>query len=139
VLSGFAIAPGKFRAAKQGPTVLAKRPKVGGALVSYQDSVAAQTNVVLFEAEPGRKVSGKCVPQTTANATKKPCTRYVKVISFVRHDVAGRNKFGFTGRVAARKLPVGEYRLQAKAYAPSGLTSAPVTANFTILPPVPSK
>lgn len=139
VLSGFAIAPRKFRAAKQGPTVLAKRPKVGGALVTYQDSEAGQTNVVLFEAEPGRKVGGKCVPQTKANAAKKPCTRYVKVTSFVRHDVAGRNKFGFTGRVAARKLPVGEYRLQAKAYAPSGLTSAPVSVNFTILPPDPSK
>jgi subtilisin-like proprotein convertase family protein len=139
VLSALTIGPRTFRAAKQGPTVLAKRPKVGGALVSYRDSQAAQTNVVLFEAEPGRKVGAKCVPQTKGNAAKKPCTRYVKVTSFVRHDVAGRNRFGFTGRVAARKLPVGEYQLQAKAYAPSGLTSAPVTATFTILPQAPSK
>jgi subtilisin-like proprotein convertase family protein len=139
VLSGFAISPGRFRAAKQGPTVLAKRPKVGGTLVNYKDSQAAQTNVVLFEVEPGRKVGGKCVPETKANAAKKPCSRYVKVISFVRHDVPGRNRFGFTGRVGARKLPVGEYQLQAKAYAPTGLTSAPVTATFTILPQAPSK
>ena len=48
-------------------------------------------------------------------------------------------EFGFTGRVAARKLPKGEYRLQAKAYAPSGLTSAPVSVDFTILPPAASK
>jgi len=41
--------------------------------------------------------------------------------------------------VGARKLPPGDYQLQAKAYLPSGLTSATVSANFTILPPAPKK
>ena len=139
VLSGLTITPSKFRAAKAGPTVLARKQKSGGALVSYQDSVAAQTNVVIFELEPGRRKGRKCLPETTANAAKKPCTRLVKLTSFVRHDVAGRNKFGFSGRVGARKLPPGDYQLQAKAYLPSGLTSATVSANFTILPPAPKK
>ena len=134
-LSAFAVAPSKFRAAKSGPMVLAKRPKAGGGLVTYQSSEAAQTNLVLFDLEEGRKVGKKCVKPTALNSTKKPCVRPVKVISFVRNDAAGRNQFGFTGRVGARKLPPGEYQLQARAYAPSGLTSAPVSATFTVLPP----
>ena len=55
------------------------------------------------------------------------------MISFVRNDVAGRNSFGFTGRVGARKLPPGEFQLQAKAYGASGLTSSPVIVQFKIL------
>lgn len=134
-LSNLTIAPSKFRAAKSGPTVLAKKPKSAGALVAYNDSVAAQTNIVLFEVEAGRKVGRRCVRETVGNATKKSCTRLVKLMSWVRQDVPGHNKFGFSGRVAARKLPPGEYQLQAKAYLPPGLTSATVRANFTILPP----
>ena len=135
VLSDLAVAPGKFRAAKAGPMVRAKRPKVGGALVSYQSSDAVQTNFVLYELEEGHRVGRKCVRPSALNSTKKPCVRRVKVISFLRNGVAGRNRFGFTGRVGARKLPPGEYQLQARAYSASGLTSAPVGATFTVLPP----
>ena len=139
VLSGLTVAPGEFAAAKSGPMVLAKRPASGGALVTYQDSEAAQTNFILTEANPGRKVGAKCVRQTKGNATKKPCTRWVKVISFVRNDVAGRNRFGFSGRVGARKLPPGEFQLQARAYAISGLSSNPVAVIFKIIPAAPAK
>jgi hypothetical protein len=138
-LSGLTFAPSRFRAAKSGPMVQAKRAASGGALVTYQDSERAQTNFILFEAEPGRKVGAKCAHPTKANATKKTCTRLVKVISFVRSDRAGRNQFGFLGRVGARKLPPGEYQLQGRAYAPSGLTSDPVVANFTVLPQARAK
>jgi hypothetical protein len=139
VLSGLAVGPARFRAAKSGPMVMAKRPAAGGALVGYQDSEAAQTNFVLTEANPGRRVGARCQLETKANATRKPCIRWVKVISFVREDVAGRNQFGFTGRVGARRLPPGEYQLQAKAYAPSGLASDPAAATFTVLPPARSQ
>jgi subtilisin-like proprotein convertase family protein len=138
VLSGLAIAPRRFRAAKSGPTVLAKQPARGGALVTYRDSQAAETNVVLRKAEPGRKVGGKCARQTKANATKKPCNRYVKVTSFLRQDAAGANRFALSGRFKAKPLAPGEYQLQVKAFAASGLTSDPVRVNFTILAPVPS-
>lgn len=137
LLSDFAISPSRFRAARAGPMLLAKRSRRGGALVSYQSSDAAQTHFVLFELEEGRRVRRKCVRATALNSTRKPCVRRVKVITFVRDDAAGRNQFGFSGRVGARKLPPGEYQLQARAYAASGLTSAPVGATFTVLPPVP--
>jgi subtilisin-like proprotein convertase family protein len=139
VLSGLTVAPGEFAAAKSGPMILAKRPASGGALVSYSDTEAAQTNFILFESNPGRKVGARCVGQTKANAAKKPCTRWVKVISFVRNDIPGRNRFGFTGRVGARKLPPGEFQLQARAYGTSGLTSNPVAVQFKILRAAPIK
>jgi hypothetical protein len=135
LLSGLTVGPPKFRATKVGAMLTPRRPKAGGALVGYEDSLAAQTNFVLAEANPGRRVGSKCQLETKLNATKKPCVRWVKVISFVRNDVAGHNQFGFTGRVGARPLPAGEYRLQATAFAPSGLNSKPVTAAFTVLPP----
>ncbi len=138
-LSDFTIAPNEFRAAKAGPMVLAKRSKSGGGLVTYQSSEAVQTSLVLFELEEGRKAGKKCARATALNAAKKPCVRPVKVISFVRNGAAGRNQFAFTGRVGARKLPPGEYKLQARGYATSGLTSAPVGATFTVLPPAPVK
>jgi subtilisin-like proprotein convertase family protein len=139
VLSGFTIAPSKFRAAESGPMVRAKRSPLGGALVGYQSSEPVQTNLILFELEEGRKVGRKCARPTALNSAKKPCVRPVKVISFVRNDSAGRNQFGFTGRVGARKLPPGEYKLQARAYAGSGLTSAAVSGTFTVLPPAPKE
>jgi hypothetical protein len=119
--------------------LFAKRPKAGGALVSYQVSEAGETNFVLSELEEGRKVGAKCVPRTQSNLTKKSCVRRVKVISFLRNDSAGRNRFGFSGRVGARKLPPGEYQLKATAYAPSGMASSPASATFTVLPPAPKK
>lgn len=137
-LTGLAIAPRRFRAAKSGPTVLAGRPSSGGALVSYTDSSAAQTNVVISRVTPGRTAGGRCAAETKANATGKPCARLVKAIGFVRADVAGRNRFGFSGRVHGALLPPGEYQLQAKAYSSSGLVSAPAAATFTILAPAPS-
>jgi len=137
VLSDFAIAPSQFRAARAGPMLLAKRSRRGGALVSYQSSDAAQTHFVLSELEEGRRARRRCVRPTALNSSRKPCVRRVKVITFVRDDAAGRNRFGFSGRVGARKLPPGEYQLQARAYTASGLTSAPVGATFTVLPPAP--
>ena len=118
---------------------LAKRAKTGGALVSYRSSESAQTNLVLYELEEGRKAGKKCVRKTKSNSANKECVRPVKVISFIRTDDAGRNQFGFTGRVGARKLPPGDYKLQARAYAPSGLTSNAVSATFTVLPPTAKK
>lgn len=138
-LTGLTISPARFRAARAGAMVRAKRPVSGGALVSYEDSAPGQTNFVLFQAQAGRKVGARCVKQTRANEAKKPCTRYLKLISFVRNDAAGRNQFGFTGRVAARKLPPGEYLLQGRAYSSSGLTSDLASVTFTVLPPVAAK
>lgn len=134
-ISGLGVGPSRFRAARAGPTVLASRPKLGGALVSYEDSAAAQTNFVLFALERGRRSGARCVPETARNGARRACTRLVKVTSFVRQDVAGHNQFGLSGRFGAQALAPGPYQLQATAYTAAGLISATATANFRILPP----
>src|SRR6202008_960073 len=124
--------PPRFSAAKAGGTVLSKRPPTGGALVSYAVSTAARTELTIARARPGRKVGGRCVAQTKANASRKGCTRYLDVTSFSRAAAAGRTRFGLRDRVGGGSLPPGKYRLRAEASAASGLTSAPASAAFTV-------
>lgn len=132
-LSGLAISPRKFRAAKSGPTILAVG-KASGALISYEDSIAAQMSALVARAMPGRKVGGKCVAETAANAAKKECTRYLKVGRFSHADVAGRNRLHFSGRLNGKALPPGEYRLELASWAASsGMKSDPVLGVFTVL------
>lgn len=136
-LTDLKIAPPRFRAAKAGGTVLAKRPPAGGAIASYLVTAAARTELTIARARPGRKVGGKCVAETRANVSRKRCNRYVKVTDFSRDDGAGRNRFVLSGRVGGQPLPPGAYRLQADASAGPALTSAAASASFTILPPAP--
>jgi hypothetical protein len=133
-LSGLKISPRKFRAAISGPTILATGKPAGGAMVSYEDSSAAQMSALVARALPGRKVGGKCVPETAVNAGRKECTRFVKVGRFSHADAAGPNRFRFSGRLAGKALPPGEYRLELASWASSsGLKSAPVLGSFTVL------
>jgi subtilisin-like proprotein convertase family protein len=136
-LTDLKIAPSRFRAAKAGGTVLAKRPPAGGAIVSYAVTAAARTELMIARARPGRRVGGKCVTETRANVSRKRCDRYVAVTGFSRDDGAGRNRFVLSGRVGGQPLPPGTYRLQALASAGPGPTSAAASATFTILPPAP--
>jgi hypothetical protein len=136
-LSGLTISPRKFRASKSGPAIVRKKPKgAGGTAISYEDSTAAVMSALVSRAIPGRRVGGRCVPATAANATGKECTRYRKVGRLRHADAAGRNRFRFSGRLAGKALPPGDYRLEAAAWATSsGLKSASVRAAFTVLPP----
>lgn len=89
-----------------------------GADVSYTLNVAASVRFTVQRRSTGRKVKhGKkitCDRATKRNRTKTSCVRYTTLTgSFTRAGQAGPNRFRFTGRLNAKRLARGSYRLVA--------------------------
>jgi hypothetical protein len=122
------LRPAAFRAASRG------RPPRTGTTISYRDSRAAITTVVVLRARPGVVRGGVCVAATRAGAADhaKGCTRYVAVGSFRHADRAGANSFWFPGRIGTRPLAVGTYRLRLTP-ALGGVVGRPLTASFRVI------
>jgi uncharacterized repeat protein (TIGR01451 family) len=131
VVSKFKLAPKSFTAATNGGTVTAAAGKPG-AVVSYNLNTAATTTLSVLKPVPGIKSGKTCVkrPKHPPKGAKK-CTRFVSIGSFKHTDVAGSNRFRFTGRLKGKTLKAGSYRLRAVARNVSG-KSAPKQAGFKI-------
>jgi hypothetical protein len=79
----------------------------------------------------GRKQGRNCVRRTRRNQAHRPCTLLVKVGSFRHDDSAGRVRFRFTARIHGRKLPPGDYRLDAQPQSAGGLGNT-VRKSFSV-------
>jgi hypothetical protein len=114
-----------------GPSIVSKGKR--GAIVSFTDSAAATTTFTVLKPTPGYRSGGRCVAHRPAKASKhvKRCTRWVSVGSFSHDDIAGTNRFRFSGRIGHHPLKRGRYRLQAIARL-SGASSEPRTASFVV-------
>lgn len=112
VLDRLRISPSAFRAAASGPSV-APAGRRDGALVSFRLDRAARVRVTVERVSPGRRAGGRCVKPRRANRSKPRCVRYANVGGFTYRGVAGTNRLRFTGRVSARRLRPGRYRLVA--------------------------
>jgi hypothetical protein len=123
------VSPSTFRAAASGGSVARKAPV--GTNVSYVLSAKAKVLFKVERAAPGRKRGGKC--RRPSNETKgKRCTRYAAVKgSFSHSGKPGRNRFKFRGRMTARKLAPGRYRLTGTPSA-SGQKGARARVSFRI-------
>ncbi len=136
VLSGLAVRASKvLPELGRGASIARKTRRPRGAKISYSDSAQATTTFTVLRARPGFRVGKRCQANRPRRHTGKlrPCTRYVNVGGFTHADVAGANSFHFTGRVNSAPLPVGGYRLQARARNGTGQTSRTVTAGFRII------
>lgn len=115
--SSLTLKPSSFTTAK----------KHGGTLISYRDSEAASTKLVVL-----RKQACPAPPRhPRKGAHKKRCSPYVKVGSFTHADLAGVNRLHFSGRLGAVKLRPGTYRLTATPRNANG-TGATIEASFRI-------
>jgi hypothetical protein len=131
VLSALALAPRSFRAAGSGPSVIAA---VVGSRVSYTLSEPGSVKFTVQRKTRGRRVAGRCRPQTTANRTKPACTRWVNVRgSFTVPAKKGTNKFKFRGRIGGKKLKPASYRLNGRATDKAGHKSALKRKSFRIV------
>jgi hypothetical protein len=84
---------------------------------------------------PGRKVNGKCVAQTAANRSRKPCTRSVPRGSLSFSAGAGLHKLFFQGRLTrTRKLKPGTYALTITAKNAAGQQATKTLRSFTTVP-----
>jgi hypothetical protein len=130
IVSGLAIAPHVFRAARSGASIAVTR----GATVSYRDSQTATTTFRVSRAERGVRRGTRCIPTRYAKAhSRKRCTRYVLLGTFTHVDALGANRLHFTGRIRFHPLPPDEYQLQAVSRGSAGLLSKPLAVSFTIL------
>jgi hypothetical protein len=91
VLSGLKLTPAAFPAARRGASVARAAT---GTTISYTVSEASTTTFTVERASRGRKL----IPLHG---------------SFTHQDLAGTNRFHFTGRIGGRALRQGSYRLNA--------------------------
>ena len=93
---------------------------------------AATVRLAFAQVIPGRRVRAHCVEPTEANRDKPRCSRYRSRGALTVTGTAGRNAYAFRGRIGARTLPPGRYRLRVTA-SRDGKRSAAVTIGFTII------
>ena len=104
-LTHLSITPSSFFAAST-------KHRKTGSTITYTDSVAGRTTIVVFEQTTGIKLHGRCVKPQPRHARGPKCVRLVNLGSFSHTDQAGRNAVRFSGRLGARKLPPGAYVLE---------------------------
>jgi hypothetical protein len=105
--------PGRDSNLRIKPSVLTKR----GAIVSYLDSLTEVTRFTVQRPTAGIRRGHRCVKRAgggTTGKSQKTCTLWIDVGSFKRSDVAGKNRFRFSGRLKHHKLRPGRYRLEAQ-------------------------
>ena len=133
IISGEKLSPTAFAAAPSGPAALAARRRFG-TKVSYTLNLAASVRFTVVHLQPGRRAKGsRCVKATRRNRRARRCTVPVTIRgSFTLPARAGANSFRFTGRLGARKLTPGSYRLIATPLI-SAKPGRPASASFRII------
>ena len=115
IMSG-SISPGSFFAAPSGRAVLLAR--VYGAIVRVRLRAPARVVFTVQQPAAGRRNAHKrCVAPTRNNRRRRACKRYLTLrgnFSMVRQ--AGVSHLRFRGRIGARTLKPGRYRLVATPY-----------------------
>jgi hypothetical protein len=116
-ITGLRASPSRLRPARAGPPTRAAATTTG-TLVTYRLSAAARVRVRVERARGGRRVGRSCVAATRGNRHAALCERFVTMPgAFTRARPAGRDRFRFTGRLTARAIKPGRYRLAATATA----------------------
>ena len=134
VISALTISPSAFLAAPKGATISSASSatkKKYGAKITYRDSQAATTTFTVLLPLAGRMQGKSCKKPGRSNKHGRDCTLYKPLGSFTHTDVAGANSLHFSGRLHAKKLAKGSYRLQAVAHDAAG-NGAAVNKGFTI-------
>jgi hypothetical protein len=121
VITKLSLRPTSFAAARLGASVAAgTKRRTPGTLVSYHDSQAAIATFTVLKLLPGRVRGKACVAPSSAGHNARRCQRAVQIGSFIHYDLAGANRFRFTGRVRGRTLRPGNYSLKVVAHNAGG-------------------
>lgn len=102
------------------------------ATISYTDSEAATTTFVVSRARLGVQVGKRCLAPSKARHGRR-CTILRRVGRFTHTDKAGATKFAVGGRIKAKRLGPGSYRLAATPKQ-GKLAGATLTISFTLTP-----
>jgi IPT/TIG domain len=105
-----------------------------GTTFSFTLNEPATTSLSFTRGVVGRRVSGRCVTVTHANAGKPRCKRNVSAGSLPVSAHAGANRVRFQGRVSSAKtLQPGAYGVTIVARDSRGQQSPPQALTFTIV------
>jgi VCBS repeat-containing protein len=123
----FAVDPGG-----RAETAVTARAKKGTTFV-YSLSEAARVVFTIEQRASGRRVGSKCVRPTKRNATRRACTRYVKIGSFAQDGAAGTNRKAFSGKIGRKTLKPGRYRATLVATDAARNRSKPKLINLNVV------
>jgi hypothetical protein len=115
------------------PTPIKAATAATGTSIRFKLSEAVQVELRFDRTVAGRRAGGKCRRTTRANRGHKHCTRLLRVGTINRAGHPGSNRIAFTGRVGARALIPGGYRLTARAVDAAGNAATPRRATFTVV------
>jgi len=135
VITGLSLTPRAFRAATKGASI-ARREPLPGTLVSYEDSEAGTATFTVLRKRPGVRSGRRCLarPRRPRGSRQlKRCTRLMALGTFTHQDLAGSNRFRFTGRLHHHALVRGSYLLRVLSSNAAHLAGKPRTATFRII------
>lgn len=134
-VSGLDQSSSRWRRGKGLPRISRAGGAPVGTIFSFTLNEPATASFAFTRRAPGRRVKGRCVAVTPANAGKAKCKRTVSAGSFSLAAHAGPNKVSFQGRVSSSKtLKPGTYGLILAARDARGLKAASRPLSFTIVP-----
>ncbi len=130
VITALKVTPSSFFAAPSGATISktskTTTKKTYGTTIAYSDSQAATTTFTVLSETPGNMQGKSCRKPSKSNKHGKRCTILKTIGGFTHTDTAGANKLRFSGRLGAKKLAKGSYKLQA---VPRGVAGSGVTVS----------
>lgn len=116
-----------------------KLPKISrvrapvGTTFSFVLNEPARVSLSFTQHTVGRRVGGKCKPQTAANRRKPRC-QHAKLQGTLRFNAGGGTvRVQFQGRLPRKKLPLGSYTAQIIAADSLGHLSNAAALAFTIV------
>lgn len=135
-VTALAVAPPKFRAAKKGAMISAKKKKAPiGGTISVTVNQTSAVKLTFERAKPGRKSGKSCVRVTKKNAKRKKCTRYAGIPGLFWLNVPTGTKTAVISGRSLKKKPLvpGKYRVQATPVAVGAAAGLPTYAKFSIV------
>jgi inosine-uridine nucleoside N-ribohydrolase len=113
LITRLSLRPSVFVAAPSGPSaVRSVSERKYGTVLSYRDSQPAITSIRLLKSVLGHRRGKSCVKGAGSKTHAKRCFVLVSIGYFTHQDVAGMNRFRFTGRIHGHRLAPGDYELE---------------------------
>ncbi len=135
MLSGVHLTNKRFRVAKRGTALTARRTPAGTAF-HFTMSVAARLTITIKRTAPGLHEGRNCVRSHVrlARAQAKRCTRTLTVGTLTRaNELQGTDSVDFSGRIGSRPLSPHDYKAILTA-SNSTSRSKPITLAFEVVP-----
>ncbi len=105
-----------------------------GTTFSFTLNEHASVTLTFTQRLDGRRVKGKCIPQTNPNRHEPGCKRTVTVGTLSLTGHSATNNVSFQGRISrSKKLKLGRYALLITAPNSAGVHSASTSLSFTIV------